>query len=85
MTMTTIKVSRETRDLLKEQAAAQHIPMDSYLRKLAEDAEREARWARLGEAIANTSAEDMESWRQEAREWDRLAGDGLENLNDDYA
>lgn len=84
MTTTTIKVSRETRDLLKEQAAAQRTTLDGYLRTLAEEEARRERMRQWAEAVRNTPADVMEEYHREAAEWDRLAGDGLENLNDDY-
>ncbi|HWV49374.1 MAG TPA: hypothetical protein VN035_07955 [Microbacterium sp.] len=70
MTVTTIKVSTELRDQLKEQAAAEHRTLGEHLAHLAERAERDRRFARLREQIARTSPEDMASYRTETEWWD---------------
>lgn len=72
MTSTTIKVSTEVRDQLKRQAAAQHRTLGAHLAHLAELGERESRMHGLRAAIAATSASDLESYRAETREWDRI-------------
>lgn len=72
MTMTTIKVSTDLRDRLKEQAASEQLTMNSYLEKLLEREERARRFARLREQMANTSEEDWKSYREETEWWDAL-------------
>lgn len=72
MTSTTIKVSAEVRDQLKRQAAAEQRTLGAHLAYLAELGERESRIHRLRAAIDATPASDLESYRAETREWDRI-------------
>ncbi|QGH70564.1 antitoxin [Pseudactinotalea sp. HY158] len=78
MTMTTIKVSVQTRDRLKAQAAASKRSLGSYLEELAEVAERRARFERLRAAMAATPQELRDSYDDERRVWDRLEWEGME-------
>lgn len=68
--MTTIKVSTETRDRLKQQAAAAGVSLGSYVALLSKAAAREERMAALGAAIAGTSAADMADHKDEADAWE---------------
>lgn len=70
MTVTTIKVSTETRDRLKQQASAAGMSLGSYVALLSKAAAREERLAALGAAIAGTPAADIDSVADEAREWE---------------
>lgn len=65
MTMTTIKVSTETRDQLKAQAAAAHLSLGDHLARLAAAADRGLRFEALRAAIV-TSPEEL---ALEDREW----------------
>lgn len=85
MSSTTIKVTRETRDLLKGQAASQRKTLDEYLRGLAEHQARRERMRQWAEAVRNTSPEDMESYHRETQVWDQVSGDGLKDLNDQWS
>lgn len=67
MSVTTIKVSVETRDRLKQQARAAGMPIGAYVAQLSEAAGREERMAALGLAIARTSAADLASHAEESR------------------
>lgn len=58
MTATTIKVSAETRDRLKQQAAAAGMSLGAYVSLLSKAAAREERLAALGAAIAQTGVGD---------------------------
>lgn len=49
---TTIKVTSQTRDLLKEQAAAAGLSVGEYVARLADDRAREERWVRLRSDLA---------------------------------
>lgn len=69
MTVTTIKVSSETRDRLKVQAAATGDSLGDYVARLADKADREARFAALRAAYASTPPEVMEGYWRETREW----------------
>lgn len=71
MTTTTIKVPRELRDRLKEQAQAEHRTLGEHLAHLVANAEREGRFEHLRQAMARTSSADMESYREETAWWDR--------------
>lgn len=72
---TTIKVSNEVRDRLKAQAAVAHRTLGAHLEHLAGLGEREVRMQRLRDAIAATTPAALESYREEAREWDRIERD----------
>jgi hypothetical protein len=57
MTMTTIKVTSETRDQLKAQAAAAHLSLGDHLARLADAADRGLRFEALRAAIADSTDE----------------------------
>lgn len=69
MTMTTIKVSTETRDRLKAQAQASNVTLGQHLTRLAEAADRSLRFEAMRQAIGNMSAENMAEYETEARSW----------------
>ena len=69
MTATTIKVSRETRDRLKAQAARHNRTLGEHLTRLADAGDRELRFQAVREAMARTSDADMRSYEDETREW----------------
>lgn len=69
MTMTTIKVSSDTRDRLKGQASAAGESLGDYLTRLATRAEREARFAAMRSAYASSSPEVIENYWRESHEW----------------
>ena len=70
MTLTTIKVSPEVRDLLKEQATAEHRTLGEHLRYLASLADKQKRFERLRAEIDATPADDLASYRQETTWWE---------------
>ena len=72
---TTIKVSNEVRDQLKRQAALAHLTLGQHLAYLASLGEREARMVSLRAALNATSPEQLASYREELRAWDRIAND----------
>lgn len=69
MTSTTIKVSRETRDRLKAQAAAAHVTLGEHLARLADAGDRALRFEQLRAAIAAESAADRSSYEAERDAW----------------
>ncbi len=69
MTVTTIKVSSATRDRLKEQASATGESLGDYLTRLADKADREARFAAMRAAMAATPPDVMADYWRETREW----------------
>jgi len=71
MTVTTIKVSTELRDRLKEQAHAERRTLGEQLEYLLSREEKDRDFEALRIAIAQTSPEDMASYREEAAWWDR--------------
>jgi len=75
---TTIKVSFETRDRLKQQAAAAGMSLGSYVSALSMAAGRAARLAALGAAIAGISEADAERFRTEAGTWEATELSDLE-------
>ncbi|MGJ9421003.1 hypothetical protein [Aeromicrobium sp. CF3.5] len=72
MTITTIKVSTEVRDRLKEQASAENRTLGQHLTHLADLGERQRRLARVRTAIESTSADDLASYAAEVENWDRI-------------
>ncbi len=70
MTLTTIKVSRDLRDQLKRQAASEHRTLGEHLAHLATLADKQQRLARLLAEIDATSAQDLESYREESEWWE---------------
>ncbi|RBA31678.1 hypothetical protein DQ226_15525 [Dietzia maris] len=71
MSHTTIKVSRDLRDLLKRQAAEGHRTLGDHLAYLASLAEKQRRLERLRAEIDATSPEDLASYREESEWWER--------------
>ncbi|MFT4215777.1 MAG: hypothetical protein QM619_01120 [Micropruina sp.] len=70
MTLTTIKVNREVRDLLKRQAAAAHRTLGDHLAHLAALADKQQRIERLRAEIDATPASDLASYREETQWWE---------------
>jgi hypothetical protein len=71
----TIRVSRETRDRLAEQARARGVSLSAMLAELARQAEREAAFRAEREA-SRVDAGDA-AVRAEEREWEAALGDGI--------
>lgn len=69
MTSTTIKVSTDTRDRLKTQAAAAHVSLGEYLSRLADEGERALRFEALRTAISRTSDADRRTYEAETMTW----------------
>jgi hypothetical protein len=69
---TTIKVSNDVRDRLKGQAALAHRTLGQHLEYLASLGERDARMASLRAAVQATSPEDLATYVEETRAWDRI-------------
>lgn len=70
MTSTTIKVSRETRDRLRDQARRAHLTLGEHLMRLADGADREERFRELRRAMAATAVDQHESYVREAESWE---------------
>lgn len=70
MSHTTIKVTRDLRDLLKKQAEAEQRTLGEHLEYLAELADRQNRISQLRADIDATSPEDMASYREETQWWE---------------
>lgn len=70
MTVTTIKVSKETRDRLKAQAGAAHLSLGEHLTRLADSADKAARLAALSRAIAETPVDLAAGYAAEAAVWE---------------
>ena len=81
MTITTIKVSTELRDRLKNLAATEHRTLAEQLEHLIELADREHRFDQMRRAIRRTRPEDLASYREETAYWDAVADtvQGAEN------
>lgn len=74
MTQTTIKVSRDLRDLLKRQAKAGHRTLGEHLAHLASLEDKQKRFERLRAEVDATSDEDMASYRDETEWWESAQG-----------
>ena len=79
--MTTIKVSVETRDRLKKLADEDRLTLDAELARTLDKAEESRFWQGVRADYERLQA-DPQEWRDyvsELAEWDRTAGDGLDN------
>ena len=72
----TIRVSRETRDLLAEQARARGISLSSMLHDVAHDVAREALF-RSERHASRADAENPDVAVEES-DWETAAGDGVD-------
>ncbi|AZS38846.1 MULTISPECIES: hypothetical protein [Microbacterium] len=68
---TTIKVSDDLRDRLKEQATRDGLTLGAHLAHLADAEDRRRRLQSLKHAIERTAAADKQSHAAEAAEWER--------------
>jgi hypothetical protein len=71
----TIRVTRETRDLLAEQARERGVSLAAMLSELARDVAREAVFRSEREAARRDAAD--RSVRREERDWEATLGDGV--------
>ncbi|HWI96125.1 MAG TPA: hypothetical protein VNS60_08685 [Solirubrobacterales bacterium] len=72
----TIRVTRETRDLLAQQASERGISLSTMVADLARDVAREA----IFRSERNAAREDsgVTAVRAEDREWEAALGDGID-------
>ena len=68
---TTIKVSDEFRDRLKEQAARGGLTLGAHLARLADAEDRRWRLSGLKAAIERNGAGDSQSHAAESADWER--------------
>lgn len=68
--MTTIKASKEVRDLLREQSMRRGMTATDYLAELVQEQEEKDWFERLNEAISSTPEKELASWREETSEWE---------------
>lgn len=69
---TTVKISTELRDRLKQQAAAAHRTLGEQVEYLVSLSERQQRFADLKNEIAQTPADLMQSYRDEVAQWETV-------------
>lgn len=67
---TTIKVSTELRDRLKEQASRAGLTLGGYIAVLADGADRQHRIASVKAAVAATSPDETTAYADESRAWE---------------
>ena len=72
----TIRVSRETRDLLAEQARERGVSLSSMLHDLAREARREA--VLSSERAASRADGGNSEVAAEERDWEAAVGDGVD-------
>ena len=73
---TTIRVTRETRDLLASQAEARGISLSAMLTRLAQSETREAIFK--AEREAELSDRQNPQVLSESEDWEAASGDGIE-------
>jgi predicted transcriptional regulator len=67
---TTIKVSDELRDRLKDQASRDGLTLGAHLARLADAEDRRRRLESVKQAIARTSSSGLEEYAAETAVWD---------------
>jgi hypothetical protein len=72
----TIRVTRETRDLLARQASERGVSISAMLSDLARDVARKA--AFMAERDATRTDVENAAAKAEDREWEATLGDGIE-------
>jgi hypothetical protein len=72
----TIRVTRETRDLLARQASERGVSLSAMLSDLARDVAREAIFR--AERDATREDADVAAVKAEDREWEATLGDGVD-------
>lgn len=72
----TIRVTRETRDLLAEQAAERGLSLAALLAEIADERRREAMWR--SEREANRIDARSPDAQAEVRDWEATLEDGLD-------
>jgi uncharacterized protein (DUF1778 family) len=72
----TIRVTRETRDLLAQQASERGVPLSTMVADLARDVAREAIFR--SERDAARADSEAATVKAEEREWEAALGDGVE-------
>lgn len=80
MSTTTVRVSKETKRKLDEEAEARGLPLTAVLDILVEEARRRRRIDEISRGYA-MMREDRSEWEDELSqraEWDATLGDGLE-------
>jgi hypothetical protein len=73
MTMTTIKVSRELRDRIKEQAQIEHRTLGEQLEYLVDQNSRDKDFEAMRQSMARMTPEDWADYREETAWWDRAS------------
>jgi hypothetical protein len=73
---TTIRVTRETRDLFARQASERGVSLSAMLAELAQDVAREAIFRSERDAVRADS--DSRNAAAEEREWEAALGDGVD-------
>ncbi|OHV04560.1 hypothetical protein [Mycobacterium talmoniae] len=76
--VTTIKVSKALRDRIAAGAAQEGLTAHAFLQTLIETHERNQRLAAVAAAYRDSSAEDLDSWREETDDWAAVDVDGLD-------
>lgn len=67
---TTIKVSDDLRDRLKEQAARDGVTLGAHLSRLADLDDRDHRLSAFRVAVASTPEQELSNYRVETEAWE---------------
>ena len=81
MQSTTIRIRKQTRQVLRDLAAQENIPMQAVLDEAIETYRRQ-RFLRAVNRAYHTLKQDPQSWQQlehERQEWDATLNDGLQD------
>jgi predicted transcriptional regulator len=79
MTLTTIKVPIAFRERVAELARERGVTQASLLEQALEELVWKFRMDQVREAMASASAEDLATYEEESRAWERLGASAIED------
>lgn len=83
MAATTVRITEETREALRELAHEEHEPMQTVLAKAVEAYRRQRFWEQVKASYAALRA-DPEAWAAELEERRLFEGTLMDDLDDEY-
>jgi len=81
-----VKISSSTHAMLQDISRSEQRPMGEIVNELVMRYEEEQFWTRIREQLARLKADPVawQDYMDELREWDEMAGDGLEDEDPYY-
>lgn len=76
--VTTIKVSKALRERIAADAADLRMTAQAFLETVLDGYERNSRLASVADAYRQSSAAELDHWREETHQWDATNTDGLD-------